>query len=49
MFEKKSMNAVFTREPGSTEVGKEIRSILLNKENKILPQTEIFLIYPHIR
>ena len=44
-FVKKSLNAVFTREPGSTEVGKEIRSILLNKENKILPQTEIFLIF----
>ena len=44
-FVKKSLNAVFTREPGSSEVGKEIRSILLNKENKILPQTEIFLIF----
>ena len=44
-FEKNSLDAVFTKEPGSTEIGKEIRSILLNKENKILPHTEIFLIF----
>ena len=42
-FEKKSLKAFFTKEPGSSEIGKEIRSILLNKENKIYPQTEIFL------
>ena len=44
-FEKKSLKSFFTKEPGSTEIGKEIRSILLNKENKIYPQTEIFLIF----
>ncbi len=44
-FEKKSFKAFFTKEPGSSEIGKEIRSILLNKENKIYPQTEIFLIF----
>ena len=44
-FEKKSLKAFFTKEPGSSEIGKEIRSILLNKENKIYPQTEIFLIF----
>ena len=44
-FEKKSLRALFTKEPGSSEIGKEIRSILLNKENKIYPQTEIFLIF----
>ena len=44
-FEKKSLTAFFTKEPGSSEIGKEIRSILLNKENKIYPQTEIFLIF----
>ena len=44
-FEKKSLKAFFTKEPGSSEIGKEIRSILLNKENKIYPQSEIFLIF----
>ena len=44
-FEKKSLKAFFTKEPGSSEIGKEIRSILLNKENNIYPQTEIFLIF----
>ena len=44
-FEKKSLKAFFTKEPGSSEIGKEIRSILLNKENKVYPQTEIFLIF----
>lgn len=44
-FEKKALKAFFTKEPGSSEIGKEIRSILLNKENKIYPQTEIFLIF----
>ena len=44
-FEKKSLKAFFTKEPGSSDIGKEIRSILLNKENKIYPQTEIFLIF----
>ena len=46
-FEKKSLKAFFTKEPGSSEIGKEIRSILLNKENKIYPQTEIFLIFAY--
>ena len=44
-FEKKAQKAFFTREPGSSEVGKKIRSVLLKKENKIFPQTEIFLIF----
>ena len=44
-FEKKAQKAFFTKEPGSSEVGKKIRSILLNKENKIFPLTEIFLIF----
>ena len=44
-FEKKAQKAFFTKEPGSSEVGKKIRSVLLNKENKIFPQTEIFLIF----
>ena len=44
-FEKKAQKTFFTKEPGSSEVGKKIRSILLNKENKISPQTEIFLIF----
>ena len=44
-FEKKAQKAFFTKEPGSSEVGKKIRSVLLNKENKIFPLTEIFLIF----
>ncbi len=44
-FEKKAQKAFFTKEPGSSKVGKKIRSVLLNKENKIFPQTEIFLIF----
>ena len=44
-FEKKAQKAFFTKEPGSSEVGKKIRSILLNKENKIFPLTELFLIF----
>ena len=44
-FKKKAQKAFFTKEPGSSEVGKKIRSVLLNKENKISPQTEIFLIF----
>ena len=44
-FKKKAQKAFFTKEPGSSEVGKKIRSVLLNKENKIFPQTEIFLIF----
>jgi dTMP kinase len=35
---------LFLREPGSTNIGEEIRKILLSKENKGLsPETELFL------
>ena len=35
---------MFTKEPGSSKIGSYIREILLNKNNSILPYTELFLI-----
>ena len=35
---------MFTKEPGSSKIGSYIREILLNKNNSILPHTELFLI-----
>lgn len=34
---------VLTREPGGTEFGQQVRSILLNPENKLSKATELFL------
>lgn len=34
---------ILTREPGGTDVGEEIRKILLNPQKKISPLTELFL------
>lgn len=33
----------FLKEPGTTELGKKLRSILLTKKHKILPLSELFL------
>lgn len=41
---EKGRDCIVTREPGGTHVGKKIRSILLDPENKgIDPMTEVFL------
>ncbi|MBU4224177.1 dTMP kinase [Patescibacteria group bacterium] len=36
-------NSIFTREPGGTEVGEEIRAILMDKSNHITTLAELFL------
>ncbi len=36
-------NSIFTREPGGTEVGEEIRAILMDKNHCITPLAELFL------
>lgn len=43
-FKERSLEVVFTKEPGSSKIGSHIREILLNKNNSILPYTELFLI-----
>ena len=43
-FKERSLEVVFTKEPGSSKIGSYIREILLNKNNSILPYTELFLI-----
>ena len=43
-FKERSLEVVFTKEPGSSKIGSYIREILLNKNNSILPHTELFLI-----
>ncbi len=40
-----SNNLVFTREPGSTDLGKELRKILLNREDLILSAEAELLLY----
>ena len=43
-FENKGIDAIFTREPGGTPIAEQIRSIILNAENKALtPVTELLL------
>ena len=43
-FKRKNINSLFTREPGSTEIGIEIRKILLNEKFINMNRfTEIFL------
>ena len=43
-FKEKSIKAVFTKEPGSSKIGGEIRNILLNKNLDLAPYAELFLI-----
>lgn len=44
LFEKSGYEVVITREPGATDVGRQIRSILLNPVNsKITPLCELLL------
>lgn len=43
-FESKGIDAVFTREPGGTEISEQIRSIILNPQNtEMTPVTELLL------
>lgn len=42
-FEAKGKEVLLTREPGGSELGKKLRSIILNAEEKICPASELFL------
>lgn len=43
-FAQKGINCVFTREPGGTEIGAQMRKILLNPDNMALePNSELLL------
>jgi len=42
-FEGQGFPALFTREPGGTQVSERLRDIILSPENKIDPLTELFL------
>lgn len=43
-FESKGIDAIFTREPGGTDIAEQIRGIILNANNKALtPVTELLL------
>lgn len=44
-FEKKGISVVITREPGGTDIGNKIRTILLDKENTALSATAELLLY----
>jgi len=43
-FEELSIDAIFTKEPGGTELGKEIRKLLLNPFSTISSKAELFLL-----
>jgi dTMP kinase len=44
VFAKRGLKCVLTREPGGTELGKKIRSLLLHPENAVMaPETELML------
>jgi dTMP kinase len=42
-LQSRGYDVVFTREPGGTELGKQIRSMLLDPNNKLSKATELFL------
>ena len=44
-LEKKGISVVITREPGGTDIGNKIRTILLDKENTALSATAELLLY----
>ncbi len=44
-FKEKSIKAVFTKEPGSSKIGGEIRNLLLNKNLDLSTYAELFLIF----
>ena len=41
---KKDLEVLFTKEPGGTELGKDIRGILLNPASLISPEAELLLL-----
>ena len=41
---KKELEIIFTKEPGGTELGKDIRGILLNPESSISSEAELLLL-----
>ena len=41
---KKKLEVIFTKEPGGTELGKDIRGILLNPESSISSEAELLLL-----
>ena len=41
---KKKLEVIFTKEPGGTEVGKDIRGILLNPESSFSSEAELLLL-----
>lgn len=43
-FKRRNLDVSFYREPGSTDIGEQIRKVLLDKENTAMtPKTEMFL------
>lgn len=42
-FSKKNLPVLLTREPGGSGLGKKLRAIVLNAEEKICPAAELFL------
>ena len=42
-FQDMGKEVLLTREPGGSELGKKLRSIILNAEEKICPASELFL------
>lgn len=42
-FAEKQRDVFLTREPGGSELGKKLRSIILNADEKICPSAELFL------
>ena len=41
---KKELEVIFTKEPGGTELGKDIRGILLNPESSFSSEAELLLL-----
>ncbi len=44
-FQERNIEYVITKEPGSTSIGKILRSILLDKNQKIDPLTELIMMF----
>lgn len=44
-FENKGLQVVFTREPGSTPLGEQLREIVLNPASKMTPKAETLLMF----